>query len=197
LFLIYTRRSTDDKADNQANTLEWQRQAGLEYAQRNGLPLLGTLRGFCKDGVILESHSGHKKSPLQYGKDGNITLAPLRPKFTKLVQMLASGELEGLIVKNWERLSRNDQDSMIIKDLIDRKLATIHFIEAHYDHERSSGKMHRNIDSSFSEYYSQQLSERITSAVNNLHSEGKFPHVAPIGYLDEAVAEKPKWAERC
>ena len=61
-YLIYNRKSTDD-AENQKNSLVYQRQRNLDFIRRTNLLLATTLTvpGFCENGVIDEAHSGYKE----------------------------------------------------------------------------------------------------------------------------------------
>lgn len=57
-YLIYGRKSTDE-ADNQKNSISYQRSENARYADREKLPVaLITIKGFCADGIVSEKHSG-------------------------------------------------------------------------------------------------------------------------------------------
>src|ERR1700733_1784000 len=61
-YLIYNRRSTDD-ADNQKNSLNFQKSENMRFAVAKHLPIATlTVPGFCTDGIIAEKHSGFKEN---------------------------------------------------------------------------------------------------------------------------------------
>ena len=50
-YLIYTRKSTDD-ADNQKNSIAYQRKQSLILSEKEKIPITDfTLDGFCKNGI--------------------------------------------------------------------------------------------------------------------------------------------------
>lgn len=196
IYLIYNRKSTDD-ADNQKNSLAYQRMRNLDYAHRENLLLADSLliQGFCKDGIIDESHSAFKEEDaFVIREDGSVQYRVLRPKFHQLVEMLNSRKIKGVIFLCWDRASRNDQDNLIIKKLIDRG-CDIRFAETQYE-KSSVGKLHMNIDGMFSGHYSAVISEKVKNAYAKLRAEGKCLYNAPIGYLDKGSDDKPIDSER-
>jgi|SRR3989344_4420994 len=195
-YVIYDRKSTDD-ANNQKNSLIYQRQRNLEYVQRENLHLATslTIPGFCKNGIIDESHSAFKEEDeFVVNPDGSIQYRILRPKFRRLVEMLNARRIKGVIFLCWDRASRNDHDSLIIKKLI-RLEINIRFVDANYE-KSSAGKLHMNIDGIFSEHYSSVISEKVKNAYKKLRAEGRCVYNAPIGYLDKGSDNKPLDPER-
>src|SRR5712692_1016157 len=195
-YLIYNRKSTDD-AENQRNSLIYQRQRNIEYANFSTLPLASTLTipGFCTDGVIDESHSAFKQNDeFIINPDGSIQYRILRPKFFQLTALLKENRVKGVIFLCWDRASRNEQDGLIIKKLI--KLGCdIRFVEATYD-KTSGGELHRDIDGVFAAYTSRNISEKVRNAQRKLRAERRCIYAAPIGYLDRGSDAKPLDPER-
>jgi site-specific DNA recombinase len=193
-YLIYTRKSTDD-ADNQKNSIDYQVGQGLKYAKEQKLDIaLLNKNGFCEDGLIKEKHTAFKTSGIQMKKDGTVEYKIERPKFQIMVQKLLNKEFKGIICLCWDRISRNEQDGLIIKNLMDQGV-DIRFVQATYD-KSSSGALHRDIDGMFSAHYSRVISEKVKAAAEKLRSEGKCIYMAPIGYLDEGSGNKPIDPER-
>jgi hypothetical protein len=61
-YIVYNRRSTDD-ADNQKNSLDYQKKKNLEYARKERLKIADvSIIGVITDGVISEKHSAFKES---------------------------------------------------------------------------------------------------------------------------------------
>ncbi|ANV99337.1 recombinase family protein [Bradyrhizobium icense] len=196
LYLIYNRKSTDD-AENQRNSLVYQRQRNLEFAERQNLPVAKdlTIPGFCSGGVIDESHSGFKEdNEFDILPDGSVQYRVLRPKFLKLAEVLKAGKVKGVIFLCWDRASRNPHDDLILKKLT-RIGSDIRFAEATYD-STSSGELHRDIDGVFATHFSRSISEKVRNAQRKLRAERRCMYAAPIGYLDRGSDSKPIDPER-
>ncbi|PIR05504.1 hypothetical protein COV56_02700, partial [Candidatus Kuenenbacteria bacterium CG11_big_fil_rev_8_21_14_0_20_37_9] len=189
-YLVYARKSTDD-AENQKNSIDYQRNQSLNFAIGYQLDIADyTLNGFCKNGIIEEKHSAFKqKENIAINKDGMVTYRIERPKFQILVQKLISGEFKGVICLCWDRISRNNRDGVVVKNLIEMGI-DIKFVQANYD-KSSSGALHMDIDSMFSQHYSEVISEKVKNTFEKLRSEGKCVYPAPIGYLDKGSDNKP------
>lgn len=193
-YLIYTRKSTDD-ADNQKNSIDYQIGQCLKYARDQKLNIAELdQEGFCETGIIKEKHSAFKTSGIEMKKDGTIEYKIERPKFQVMIQKLLSKQYKGIICLCWDRISRNEQDGFIIKDLKERGV-DIRFVQAHYE-KSSSGALHMDIDGMFSAHYSRVISEKVKAAAEKLRAEGKCIYMSPIGYLDEGSDNKPIDSER-
>lgn len=188
-YLVYNRKSTDD-ADNQKNSLSYQQTLNLAFAKRTALPVAPiTIQGFCENGIISESHSGFKEDDdFVINTDGSVQYKISRPKFLRLVSMLKNGEVKGVIFLCWDRASRNKQDDVIIKKLINLG-CDIRFSEASYD-KTSSGDLHMDIDGMFASHYSRVISEKVKKAQVKLRNEGKCLYFSPMGYLDQGSDNK-------
>ena len=190
-YLVYNRKSTDDP-ENQKNSLIYQRFINLEYAERNGLPLATglTIPGFCTNGIIDESCSAYKEdNSFEILPDNSIRCQIQRPKFLQMVKMIKDGQVKGVILLCWDRISRNDQDAVLIKKLI--KLGCdIRFAEAVYE-KNSSGDLHRDIDAMISINYSRIISAKVKDAQVKLRNERRCIYRAPIGYEDAGSDNKP------
>ncbi|MDA9475073.1 hypothetical protein XI03_11295 [Bradyrhizobium sp. CCBAU 65884] len=195
-YVIYNRKSTDD-AENQRNSLTYQRQRNIEFATRQNLPLATalTIQGFCTNGIIDESHSGFKEEDeFEIRSDGRVQYRVLRPKFLKLAELLKNGTIRGAIFLCWDRASRNPHDDLIIKKLT-RAGCDIRFAEASYD-STSAGELHRDIDGVFAAHYSRSISEKVKNAQKKLRAERRCIYSAPVGYLDRGSDSKPLDPER-
>jgi len=187
-YLIYSRKSTDD-CENQKNSIDYQISQSLYLAKNHNIPIAQFAQeGFCENGIIKEKHTAFKTSGIQMKKDGSITYRIERPKFQQLVQLLLQKHFAGIICLCWDRLSRNDQDGMIIKELMDSGI-DIQFVQANYE-KSSSGALHRDIDGMFAQHYSRVISEKVKAANEKLRAEGKCLYPSPIGYLDNGSDNK-------
>ena len=195
-YLIYNRRSTDD-AENQRNSLVYQRQRNIDYAEREKLPLAKnlTIAGFCTNGVIDESHSAFKQEvELIITPEGSIQHKILRPKFLTLISLLQARKIKGVIFLCMDRASRNDQDLNVVTKLGDMG-CDVRFVDASYE-KNSSGKLHRRMDGVFAAHFSEVISEKVKNAQKKLRGERRCIYAAPVGYLDKGSNNKPLDPER-
>lgn len=189
LYAIYSRKSTDD-AENQKNSIEYQVTSSLDFAHRGNLSITPlTEDGFIENGVIREKHSAYKTSDLNISKDGTVQYNIERPKFQKLIKLLTEGKVDGVICLCWDRISRNEQDGMLIKELMKRGIE-FHFVQTSYD-KSSSGELHRDIDGMFAQHFSRVVSEKVRNTFDKFRSEGRCIGPASIGYLDQGSDSKP------
>ena len=157
MFIIYTRRSTDDP-DNQKNSLEYQEAQGRKYAKDHKLKVSDeTMPGMMDAGVISERHSAYKSSALSFSGAGMVEYQIERPKFMQMVPWLLEGKYEGAIVLCWDRISRNEQSDLIVKEMIDKHGIRIIFVQADYE-KNSAGALHRDIDGMFARHWSRHSS---------------------------------------
>jgi site-specific DNA recombinase len=193
-YLIYTRKSTDD-TENQKNSIDYQKKQCLNFAE-NQQPNIANfdLKHFCTNGIIEEKHSAFKTSDINITTKGMVEYKIERPKFQVLVQRLLANEFKGVICLCWDRISRNDQDDVVIKNLMNKGI-DIKFVQANYE-KSSSGALHRDIDGMFAGHYSRVISEKVKLTFEKLKSEGKCTYTAPIGYLDQGSDNKPLDPER-
>jgi site-specific DNA recombinase len=184
LYLVYNRKSTDE-ADNQKNSISYQRVENTRFAKKDHLPIAQvTLTGLCTNGVISEKHSGFKENDeLSFSDDGMVQYRIDRPKFQQMVQLVNAGYFKGIICLCWDRISRNKGDETIVRKLM-KKGIDIRFSWATYD-KSSSGELHMDIDGMFAVHHSRVTSEKVTVSTKNSREKGKCTYRAPIGYLNE------------
>ena len=194
-YLIYNRKSTDD-IDNQKNSIEYQKRENIKFASDKSIKLANiTIDGFCSNGIIDEHHSGFKlDDEFEILDDGSIKQKISRPKFLKLIQLLQSKKIRGVIFLCWDRASRNEQDDMLIKQLI-RQGCDLRFTQTDYD-KSSSGALHQDIDSVMARHISRVISEKVKLARKKLIEDKRCTYPAPIGYLNKGSDNKPFDTER-
>ncbi len=195
-YLIYNRKSTDEP-NNQKNSLKYQREENLRFANKTDLrvaPL--SIEGFCTDGIIAERHSGFKEdNTVAVNKKGMVQYSISRPKFKQLIEVLSKGHVKGIICLSWDRLSRNKADDTIIRKLM-RGGIDVRFAYAQYDNT-SAGALHMDIDGMFAAHHSRVTSEKVRITQFNLREQGICTHKAPIGYLNVGKSnDKPIDPER-
>lgn len=189
-YIVYTRKSTDD-ANNQKNSIDYQVGEALLYSQKNNIPIADiTIPGFCENGVIRERHSGYKQDEgFEILENNQISQKVERPKFLNLISLLQQKQVKGIICLCWDRISRNENDDVLVKKLIGSGV-DFKFIQVTYD-ATSSGALHMDIDGMFSRHYSRVISEKVTNATRKLRSQGRCTYRAPIGYLNQGSDNKP------
>jgi site-specific DNA recombinase len=189
-YLIYNRKSTDD-AENQKNSLQYQRMRNIDFAKHAELSIADlTIPGFCENGIIDERHSGYKEDvDFAINTEGSVQYRVLRPKFLKLAAMLKDRRIRGAVFLCWDRASRNRQDDVLLQKLM-RLGCDIRFSEATYD-KSSAGDLHMSVDGMFASHYSRVISEKVHNAYAKLHAEGRCTYLSPIGYLDQGSDSKP------
>ncbi len=182
-YLIYNRKSTDE-AENQKNSIQYQKAENSKFAINNGLPIaVVSLKGFCTNGVISEKHSGFKEDDnVSFTSDGMVQYKIDRPKFKQLLAFFNKGYFKGLVALSWDRISRNKGDDTILRKLMRRGI-DVHFAYASYD-KTSAGALHMDIDSMFSQHHSRVTSEKVTIATRNKREQGVCTYKAPFGYLN-------------
>lgn len=195
-YLIYNRKSTDE-ADNQKNSISYQKTENTRFAMREHLSIAPiNLTGFSTNGIISEKHSGFKEDfDVVVSDDGLVQYRIDRPKFQKMLQFVSQGYFKGVICLCWDRISRNKGDDTIVRKLM-RKGVDFRFVYANYD-KTSSGALHMDIDGMFSQHHSRVTSEKVTLTIKNNREKGVCTYRAPIGYLNEGKMEhKPLDPER-
>lgn len=196
-YLYYSRRS-EDEPNNQINSLSFQKSENMAFAKKESLSIAPiTLKGFCVDGIISESHTGFKEDDdFIVTQDGMAQFRIERPKFQRLLSFLSRGLFKGVICLSWDRISRNDGDGALVRKLM-RKGIDFRFAWATYD-KSSSGELHKDIDGMFAKHHSRITSEKVTAAVRKLRKEGICTYRARIGYLNMGrnMHKKPLDTER-
>jgi DNA invertase Pin-like site-specific DNA recombinase len=195
-YLVYNRKSTDE-ANNQKNSISYQRSENTRFAKSTHLPIAQvTLSGFCTNGLITEKHSGFKEdAEFSFSADGKVQYSVDRPKFLQMVQLVNAGYFKGIVCLCWDRISRNKGDETIVRKLLKQGI-DIRFSWATYD-KSSSGELHMDIDGMFAVHHSRVTSEKVTVSTKNSREKGKCTYRAPIGYLNEGTMDyKPIDPER-
>ncbi len=187
-YLVYNRKSTDE-ADNQKNSIEYQKSENTRFAYREKLSIAHiSIKGFSADGIISEKHSGFKEdNDVTISSDGIVQYRIDRPKFQKMLQFVSQGYFKGVICLCWDRISRNRGDDTLIRKLM-RKGVDFRFVYAKYE-KTSSGALHMDIDSMFSQHHSRVTSEKVSLTIKNSREKGICTYRAPIGYLNEGKME--------
>lgn len=197
-YLCYTRRSTDE-AQEQRNSIEEQTKVCLEYAKNNGLEIaIDTEEGYVTNGIVEERHSAFKEKDLLLNGEANMFLLQAqRPKFMRMIADLYTGKYQGVIVKCWDRISRNDKDALIVSEMMDKTNVDIRFVEGNLNaSDPTSAYLERSVTAMFSKFYSMNIQRKVKSTQQLLRSKGRCVYQSPIGYLDLGSDKKAIDPER-
>jgi DNA invertase Pin-like site-specific DNA recombinase len=159
-YFLYTRKSEEDEG-RQIQSIGDQLKIGKQLAEDTGL--------YISD-IFEEARSAKR---------------PGRPIFNAMIARVEAGEADGIIAWHPDRLSRNAIDAGVIIDLIDRgKLRDLKFQSYRFENT-PEGKWMLNIVLGQSKYYVDKLSKDVTRGIQSKLEKGHFPHLAPVGYINE------------
>lgn len=106
-----------------------------------------------------------------------------RPQLKRMLERLAEGGIDYVIVHKVDRLARSRADDVTIGIAIRAARAQLVSVTENID-ETPSGKLLHGIMSSLAEFYSQNLATEILKGSTQKAKSGGTPHLAPIGYLN-------------
>lgn len=148
-----------------------------EQAERQSLSIPSQIR------KIKETFPGVKI--VKWFEESQSAYSPGRPKFNQMIEMLDSGEADGLISWHPDRLSRNELDAAAITYRI-RKGVIKHTLFGSYTFENTpEGIMMLQSVMSHSQYYSSKLSKDVKRGNDEQRKRGWLTGRAPEGYLNQ------------
>lgn len=164
-YIIYARKSTEDREDRQVLSIDSQ----IEAIQSK-FPTLEVVE------IIKESKSAYKP----YN----------RPGFQRMVELFESGKAQGCIAWHPDRLSREPMSGAMIIHLVDRGLIKdLKFASYNFDNS-PEGKMMLGLSLSQSKYFSEKLSIDVKRGMVKKCKLGHMPTRPPVGYMPDHMAEK-------
>ena len=162
-FFIYARKSTDDVA-RQIRSIPDQLAELRELAQKENLTVVD---------VLVEKQTAKM---------------PGRPIFNEMLDRIEKGDASGILAWHPDRLARNSLDGGRIIYLVDTgKIADMRF-PTYWFEPTSQGKFMLAIAFGQSKYYVDNLSENIRRGIRQKLHNGIWPHIAPLGYLNDKVS---------
>ena len=161
---IYTRKSTDEGLDQEYNSLEAQRDAGLAFvaSQRHeGWVAVG-------DGYDDGGYSG-----------GNLD----RPGLKRLMADIEAGEVDIVVVYKIDRLTRALSDFAKLVDVFDRNGVSFVSVTQQFNTTTSMGRLTLNILLSFAQFEREVTGERIRDKIAASKARGMWMGgMPPLGY---------------
>ena len=162
---IYTRKSTESE-DRQIQSIEDQIKYAKDIASRERLKVVE---------IIHEAKSAKKPY--------------LREGFTRLISLIDSGKVNGVIVWKVDRLSRNPIESGTIQYYLqEKKLLCIKTGEKDYLPEDNAVIM--SVEGGMANQYSRELSRNVKRGMRSKAEKGWFPNIPPLGYLNSKLRDK-------
>ncbi len=160
-YIAYVRKSTEDE----------ERQVLSKEAQKNKI-----LERFPDLNIV--DFVDESKSAFEPGK---------RKVFTKVIEMLDAGEIDGIIAWHPDRLSRNEVDASTITYRIRRNIIKdLKF--ANFTFENSAeGIMLLQFTMSQSQYFSAKLSKDVRRGNEQKRKNGGLTGLAPEGYINDRI----------
>ena len=161
---IYTRKSTDEGLDQDYNSLEAQRDAGLAFvtSQRS--------EGWTavQDGYDDGGYSG-----------GNVE----RPALRRLLEDIEAGRIDIVVVYKIDRLTRSLPDFAKLVEVFDRNGVSFVSVTQQFNTTTSMGRLTLNILLSFAQFEREVTGERIRDKIAASKAKGMWMGgVPPLGY---------------
>lgn len=164
---IYARKSSES-TERQIQSIDDQLKIQRDIAVKEGYKIVET---------IFESKSA--KEP--YVRDG----------FNRLMELVESGKINGILVWKLDRLSRNPVDSGKLQYLLQKKkILCIKTFEKNYLPEDNALLM--SVETGMSNQYLRDLSVNVKRGITKKCESGWFPTIPPLGYLNSKVEDKGK-----
>lgn len=173
--VLYIRVSSEEQADN--TSMDSQERTGKEYAKRNNLDIVQIWRG---------PESAWKDD--SRGDDERV-----RKNFNDMLNFVKENpDIKHLIFDVTDRMTRNEDDKIRIRKLIKQDGITVHFARSNkrlHKHSDSDDYFMFGIETLMAEKYSADLSKRIRKGMDSTVAMGRFPAIAPLGYLNNPVTK--------
>jgi len=161
---VYTRKSTDEGLDQEYNSLEAQRDAGLAFiaSQRHeGWIAVG-------DGYDDGGYSG-----------GNMD----RPALRRLMVDIEAGKIDTVVVYKIDRLTRSLPDFAKLVEVFDRNGVSFVSVTQQFNTTTSMGRLMLNVLLSFAQFEREVTGERIRDKIAASKAKGMWMGgVPPLGY---------------
>lgn len=145
----YCRVSTEQQAEH-GLSLDAQRQQIISYCRRHDLELIE---------IVIDGGAS--------GKDLD------RPGFRRVIKMLESGQIYGLVIAKLDRLSRSIIDicKLVDKYFANQKFALLSASE-NIDTQSPTGRLHLYLISIFAQIERESIVERVTMAIRHYQAQG-------------------------
>ncbi|MDG2257788.1 MAG: recombinase family protein [Paracoccaceae bacterium] len=161
---IYTRKSSEDGLEQEFNSLDAQREACAAY-------------------IASQKHEGWVLLPTHYD-DGGLSGGSLeRPALKHLLQDIADGRVDQIVVYKIDRLTRSLGDFSKIVDTLDAAEASFVSVTQSFNTATSMGRLTLNMLLSFAQFEREVTAERIRDKIAASKRRGLWMGgLVPLGY---------------
>jgi site-specific DNA recombinase len=161
---VYCRKSSDEGLEQEFNSLDAQRDAGLSYIQS-------------------QRAEGWVAVPDRY-EDGGFSGGTLdRPALKRLLADIEAGRIDSVVVYKVDRLTRALTDFARLVDLFDAHRVTFVSVTQSFNTTTSMGRLTLNVLLSFAQYERELAGERIRGKFAASRKRGLWMGgVPPLGY---------------
>jgi len=152
---------------------------------------LDAQREACEAFVASQRHEGWVVLPDHYD-DGGFSGANMdRPGLKKLLQHVAAGYVDGIVVYKVDRLSRSLLDFARIIELLEKHRVSFVSVTQQFNTATSMGRLSLHVLLSFAQYEREIIGERIRDKVAASKRKGKYMGgMPPLGYDVDREAKK-------
>lgn len=161
---IYTRKSSDEGLDQSFNSLDAQREACAAY-------------------IASQRHEGWKALPKHYDDGGYSGGNTNRPALQALLQDIAAGQVDLVVVYKIDRLTRSLMDFAKMVEVFDRHSTSFVSVTQHFNTTTSMGRLTLNVLLSFAQFEREVTGERIRDKIAASKQKGLWMGgPVPLGY---------------
>lgn len=161
---VYTRKSTDEGLDQEYNSLEAQRDAGLAY-------------------IASQRHEGWTAVHDTYDDGGYSGGNMDRPALKRLMADIERGQIDIVVVYKIDRLTRSLSDFARLVEVFDRTGVSFVSVTQQFNTTTSMGRLTLNILLSFAQFEREVTGERIRDKIAASKAKGMWMGgIPPLGY---------------
>lgn len=161
---VYTRKSTDEGLDQEYNSLEAQRDAGLSF-------------------IASQRHEGWIAVDDGYDDGGYSGGNMDRPSLRRLLADIEAGKVDTIVVYKIDRLTRSLPDFARLVDVFDRNGVSFVSVTQQFNTTTSMGRLTLNILLSFAQFEREVTGERIRDKIAASKAKGMWMGgMPPLGY---------------
>ncbi|MBY0113205.1 MAG: recombinase family protein [Phycisphaerales bacterium] len=161
---VYTRKSSEEGLEQAFNSLEAQREAGLDY-------------------IKSQKHQGWVAVPSRYDDGGYSGGSTDRPGLQKLLADIQSRRVDVVVVYKVDRLSRSLADFARLMQVFDEQQVSFVSVTQQFNTTTSMGRLTLNMLLSFAQFEREVAGERIRDKIAATKKKGIWiGGIPPIGY---------------
>ena len=162
---VYTRKSTEDGLEQEFNSLDAQHEACAAYA-------------------VSQRHEGWVLNPERYDDGGFSGGNMQRPGIKRLLDDVAAGKVDIILLYKIDRLTRSLADFAKIVEVLDKAGASFVSITQSFNTTTSMGRLTLNMLLSFAQFEREVTGERIRDKIAASKRRGMWMGGnVPVGYL--------------